>query len=106
MDIEKAINKLTQELLKQRVVLPGHKNIIKKYLYMAHGVGYDQGRKIHSNQMPVIQLDRLGNELNHFPSAAQASRELKIDHTGIVNVCKGKQHTAGGYLWKYKNKTE
>ena len=29
-------------------------------------------------------------------------REINIDKSSIIRCCKGKQSTAGGYKWKYK----
>ena len=36
-----------------------------------------------------------------FESYSEASRKYSISVTPISNCCKGKQHTAGGYHWKY-----
>lgn len=105
MTPEKAVEKALEEMIEQRVVLPGHKNIVKRYLYMLYTIGYDSGTRSRSNQKPVLQFDKFGNFIREYESAAQASRATKIDHSSIVNVCKEKQHTAGKFIWKYKNKT-
>jgi len=50
----------------------------------------------------VTQLNpQTGGEIKRFSSIAEASREIKIDDTGIVRACKGKSKTAAGYGWKY-----
>lgn len=39
-----------------------------------------------------------------YNSISDASKKLNINPTCIVNVCKGKQKTAGGLHWKYSEK--
>lgn len=44
-------------------------------------------------------------ELNReFASSYDAEKELGISHACVLNVCKGKQKTAGGYHWCFVNK--
>ena len=50
------------------------------------------------------QYDLEGNFIKEWPSQAEAARFYNIDSTGIYNCCKGKQKTAGGFIWKYKEK--
>ena len=51
---------------------------------------------------PVKQLDLKTNKtIKVFPSIAEAEKETGIDHTCIINVCKGKQKRAGRYKWEY-----
>lgn len=51
---------------------------------------------------PVVGIN--GEVLMHFNSARQASRVLGIDASSITAVCRGKAHTAGGYMWRYDDK--
>lgn len=52
---------------------------------------------------PVIQIDKDTNKIIHtYPSIQEAERNTDVDHTCIINVCKGKQKLAGGYKWEYK----
>ena len=51
---------------------------------------------------PVLQIDyKTKKEIQKFKSIAEASRTTGIDHTCIINVCKGNQRKAGGYAWAY-----
>lgn len=36
-----------------------------------------------------------------YPSAKEAERQTGIFNTSIIQVCKGKRQTAGGYHWEY-----
>lgn len=38
-----------------------------------------------------------------YDTINSASRQMNINATCIINVCKGKQLTAGGYHWQYVN---
>ncbi|MEO6068777.1 MAG: HNH endonuclease [Gemmatimonadales bacterium] len=49
----------------------------------------------------VIQCCSNGFELKRYEKIRDASMECKVDASSIVRVCKGKQKTAGGYVWKY-----
>ena len=37
-----------------------------------------------------------------YPSAKEAERQTNIFATSILQVCKGKRKTAGGYRWEYE----
>lgn len=52
---------------------------------------------------PVLQFDKLNNFLKEWPSGKDASTELGILAGDICSCCKGKQKTAGGFIWKYKD---
>ena len=57
-------------------------------------------RKDQSN--PVLQYDKNGNFINEYHSIQDAERNTGISHQNISNVCRGKQKSAGNYIWKYK----
>lgn len=50
---------------------------------------------------PIIQLDLQGNFIRKWDKMKDASEALGILAGCITAACKGKQHTAGGYKWKY-----
>lgn len=53
--------------------------------------------------IPIIQQDKKGNIINEYPSQAEAFRQTGVRQTDISACCVGKQKTAGGYIWKFKN---
>lgn len=73
---------------------PGFSEKISK---IKKGVSIGPSKK----RIQVEQFDLLGNFLYLWDSISLAEKELKIYN--ITAVCKGKQETAGGYKWKYKN---
>jgi len=98
-----AINKQTGYVIPNPLLLVIYKHL--NYLYRAGwDVGWEEGSKRRSNQKPVEQYTKQGTFVDDYISAAKASRDLDIDHTGIVNCANGKQHTCGGFVWKWKNK--
>lgn len=50
----------------------------------------------------VLQFDKNGKFIKEWAYIKLAASELKIGKVAISFCCKGKQHTAGGYVWKYK----
>jgi hypothetical protein len=53
---------------------------------------------------PIIQLNKMGEYINEFPSITAAAQSLGFqkDQGGISCVLHGRQKTAYGYKWKYK----
>lgn len=52
----------------------------------------------------VIQVDpKTNKELNIFSSATEAAKVIGLSNCSTISrCCNGKQKTAGGYKWKYK----
>ena len=51
----------------------------------------------------IIQQDKNSNLIQEYPSQAEAFRQTRIKQSCISACCIGKQKTAGGFIWKYKN---
>ena len=49
---------------------------------------------------PVIMYDLQMNYIDEFKSGLDAERQTGA--RGALAVCQGKRHTAGGYIWRYK----
>ena len=47
----------------------------------------------------VYQFDKLGNFIQEYKSATEASRQTNTDKSGIFCCINGTQATAGGYIW-------
>lgn len=54
-------------------------------------------------EKPVQKLDDLGNVLESFSSVHEAVEKCKIGQSSISLVCLGRQKTAGGFFWRFKN---
>ena len=54
------------------------------------------------NAKPVVQMDMDGNVIADYPSAIEAQRATGINRYLIRQCCNGKQESAGGYRWKFK----
>ena len=57
-------------------------------------------RKTGNYPIAVIQYSLSGEEINRYTSYSKAEKETGIDHSGISACCRGKQKTAGGFVWK------
>lgn len=61
--------------------------------------------KVHNkNKKEILQFDLDGKLIDEFKSSIDASNELKIGVGGIRHCLTGRNKTAHGYVWKYKNK--
>lgn len=56
------------------------------------------------NAKPIIQYSKNNEFIKKWSCIREASETLKIHHSAIVNTCRGKYKTAGGYIWKYADK--
>lgn len=54
--------------------------------------------------LPVIQYDLEGNFLQEYTSQKDATISVNAKGDGVGMCCRGKQKTAYGYIWKFKNK--
>lgn len=74
----------------------------------AHQKAYKEGwlyewfPKRSTTAKAVLQFSIEGTFLREFKSVTEASGNIKHKISGIVDCCKGRQQTAFGYIWKYK----
>lgn len=57
--------------------------------------------KTNSSAKKVGQYDLDGNFIQSFPSTKEAARQLNLDSSTISKVCRGKNKTHGGFIFKY-----
>lgn len=70
-----------------------HTEEAKKKISLAH-IGKPCSKR---NTTPVFCL-----ELNQeYKDATDASKQLSLDSSGILKVCRGERKTCGGYHWKF-----
>lgn len=62
---------------------------------------YKTGLKKCIGGKKINQFNLSGEFINQYNSIGQAQRKLKTYH--IVDCCKGKRKTSGGYVWRYAN---
>lgn len=56
-----------------------------------------------SCKKPILQYTDTNILVKEWNGAIDVYRELNIDSSSIIKCCKGKQKTAGKFIWKYKN---
>lgn len=82
-----------------------HKKELSKAAKNRHVPCSEEKKQILSKNYPH-KKPVFCEELNQvFDSVQQAARELNLQATNVVKVCKGEKHTAGGYHFKYYNDT-
>ena len=83
------------------------KHAFKIGLINEHGNNYGHFGKEHHNAHKIYQIDIKTNEvINIFYGCYEAQRKTGIDKCNINSCCNGKQKTAGGYKWLYKEQFE
>lgn len=60
-------------------------------------------QKTNSSAKRVQQFDINGKFIQDFPSVAEAARILNLDSSTISKVCRGKNKTHGGFVFKYSD---
>ena len=52
----------------------------------------------------IFQYSKSGEFIREWKSAEEVKRVLGIDNSHIIACCKGKLKSAGGFVWRYKEK--
>lgn len=52
---------------------------------------------------PVKKYSRDGRYLQTFPSIKLAARSIGLHPSTVIDALRGRQHTSGGFKWKYAN---
>ena len=59
------------------------------------------GHSAVSERLWVIKLNKNNEILHFYPSIRQAERDTGVNNAHIVECCKGRIKSAGGFIWKY-----
>jgi len=59
----------------------------------------------HSNSSSVSQYNKNNELIDVYGSVNEAGRQLKISFSNIAKCARGERNTAGGFIWKYENKS-
>jgi len=65
--------------------------------------GFLKTRKSTWLNTPVLQYDLNGNFIKEWSSQNEATKSLNKNGDGIGACCRGKQKSAYGFIWKFKN---
>lgn len=80
------------------------KKISQSHIGKSHPRTQEWSNKIgSSNKKPIIQYNLEEKPIKDWNSAKDASISMGCSPSAITACCKGKQKTAYGYKWKYKN---
>lgn len=68
--------------------------------------GTSRYRTGKANWVPVVSIDKKGNVV-HYESIIAAAKITGVGHSSIGQCCRkyGNHKTAGGYQWRYAEKT-
>lgn len=60
-------------------------------------------RHVNKSKREVIQYSKEGKFIDEYSSIKEAEKATGATNQAIGKACMGKYHTAGGFIWKYKN---
>lgn len=63
-------------------------------------LSYNPVKTARNEKIPVIQRSLTGEVIQIFDSYTQAERETGVSTGRISLCCRGKRHTAGGFVWQ------
>lgn len=105
--------KKMSEALKGRILSEETKNMISKARVGKHHSEETRKKlskankgKINAPTKLIIQYSKDGEFIAEYPSIMEAERQTDISNSSICRCCKGKQKSAGGFIWKYKEDTK
>lgn len=87
----------------------GTRNTVKHILKICDaGYSEDEARQRGKKKKSytINQYDINGNFIKTWESSRQIERELHIDHSDVISCCNWVYKTAGGYKWKYAERSE
>lgn len=70
--------------------------------WCSHKYNLNYGNRNKKYSKPIIQYNLNKNIIKEYDSATIASKITSINRNCIIACCRGKQKTAGNFLWKYK----
>jgi hypothetical protein len=68
-----------------------------------YNINYGTGRERQRVKMckPVVQYSKTGTHIRSYDSISQASQIVGSSVSTIVNCCKQRKPSAGGFVWRY-----
>lgn len=78
-----------------------HNNNVNNLEWCTRSYNASYGNTPKSKEKVILQYNKNGDFIKKWKSISEVERQLKISHVSIVNNCKNKRKTAGGYIWKY-----
>ena len=87
-------------------VLLGHHKRCKNYYfaYYSDEKMFSEDVILKSGKNPIYEIDENGNNIKLYPDATICGKELGLDSSAIVAVCKGRRFATKGHRFKYANK--
>ena len=58
----------------------------------------------YSLSKPILQYSKSGEFIREWPGAHEVERMFGIANSHINDCCRGKRKSAGGFIWRYKEK--
>jgi hypothetical protein len=90
------------DIAKERLSNPENHPLFGTHLTQEHINMLSQART-DKLSVAVLQYDMNGNFIAEYKNAIEAANVVGTNKSCIASCCQGKQHTAGNFVWKYKD---
>ena len=77
-------------------------NCVDNLEWMRHIDNCNYGTRNERISRKILQYSKSEEFIREWPSSHEVERVLKIAQTNIIQCCKGKRKSAGGFVWRYK----
>lgn len=79
-------------------------NCVENLQWMRHIDNCNYGTRNERISRKILQYSKSGEFIREWPGAREVERVLSINHSDIIQCCRGRYKSAGGFVWRYKEK--
>lgn len=100
--IQEASRKLSLEATNISKVIQRQYKYCGNYYFSDSDILLDEWEVIlKSGKNPIYEIDNKMNKIGIYPNALECARQLELDPSSIVKVCRGKQSSVKGHYFAY-----
>ena len=81
-------------------------NCVENLEWMTCRDNINYGTRTERTSRKLLQYSKSGEFIREWPSALKIERVLGINNANIIQCCKGKRKSSGGFVWKYKEEKD
>ena len=77
-------------------------NCVENLEWCDRGYNINYGTRNERVSRKILQYSKSGDFIREWTGALEVERVLGINNSHIIQCCKGKRKSSGGFIWKYK----
>ena len=79
-------------------------NCVENLEWCDRGYNINYGTRNERVSRKILQYSKSGDFIREWTGALEVERVLGINNSHIIQCCKDKRKSAGGFVWRYKEK--